>query len=431
MPSPLNVTNIPAPRTPIIDASTGLLTREWYRFFLNLFVLTGSGSNPTSLDELQIGPPNNDQFVLNLQNVTEAQTNDSPLTSTVAELEKQVDGLELEPPIQNNNFVNTNYVDFELDAAYPQKRGRIGWNDFEQTLALGMDYGVLQRIGLDYYARVENATGVTIPKGTVVGFAGVGAGNVLSVAPYLADGSTPSLYILGVMANDLPNSGEIGYCSVWGHVEGIDTSAFSVGDVLYASPTVAGAFTNVKPTAPDNVIPVAAVLEDNATTGEIFVRPTIEQQQYYGEFTKTAASTAPASANVSYAITWDNTEIANGVSIVSNSQLTVVESGLYQFDVTLQLQSNSGVDKDVLFWFKQNGTNVANTTRAVTVSVNGAYTPVALSSFFSLAAGDYIELWWQADSTNVALVTIAAGGTAPNDYPAAPAAAVAVSQIQL
>ena len=53
----LNVTNIPAPRVPFIDERTGLMAREWYRFFLNLFVLTGSGSNPITLDELQIGPP--------------------------------------------------------------------------------------------------------------------------------------------------------------------------------------------------------------------------------------------------------------------------------------------------------------------------------------------------------------------------------------
>ena len=58
MPSPLNVTSIPAPRTPVTDPTTGLLSREWYRFFLNLFVLTGSGSNPTTLDDLQLGPPN-------------------------------------------------------------------------------------------------------------------------------------------------------------------------------------------------------------------------------------------------------------------------------------------------------------------------------------------------------------------------------------
>jgi hypothetical protein len=194
---------------------------------------------------------------------------------------------------------------------------------------------------------------------------------------------------------------------------------------------VAGELTNVKPTAPENVIPLAACIVSDATNGVIFVRPTIEQEQYYGEFTKTGASTSPASANTSYAITWDNTEIANGVSVVSNSQITVIESGLYQFDVTLQLQSNSGVDKNVIFWFKKNGTNIPNTSRLVTVSVNSAYTPIALANFFSLDAGDYVELWWQSSNTNVALVTVAAGGAAPNDYPAAPAGIIAVNQIQL
>jgi len=329
-----------------------------------------------------------------------------------------------------NNSVSTDYLDFNAAAPHVSRVRRLAWNVAEQTAELGMDYGVVQQIGLEYYARVENQTGLTIPAGSVVGFAGVGTNNVLSVAPYLADGSQPSLYVLGIMAHDLPNSGQVGYATVWGHVQGVDTSAFSVGDVLYASPSVAGALTNVKPTAPDNVIPVAAVLED-AVSGEIFVRPTIEQQQYYGEFTKTGASTAPGSANTSFAISWDNTEIANGVSIVSGSQITVVESGLYSFDVTVQLQSNSGVDKDVRFWFKENGTNVPNTTRIVTVSINTAYTPLSLSSIFSLGAGDYIELWWQSTSTDVALVTVAAGGVAPNDYPAAPAATLAVNQIQL
>ena len=95
MASPLNVTRIPAPRVPLIDERTGQISREWYRFFLNLFELTGAGSNPVSIDELLIGPPNNDQFVLNLQNVTEGQTNDNPLLSQIAELQKQVQAAEL------------------------------------------------------------------------------------------------------------------------------------------------------------------------------------------------------------------------------------------------------------------------------------------------------------------------------------------------
>lgn len=57
MPSQTNITNIPSSRVDFIDPRTGLMSREWYRFFLNLFNLTGAGNNPTSLDDLQIGPP--------------------------------------------------------------------------------------------------------------------------------------------------------------------------------------------------------------------------------------------------------------------------------------------------------------------------------------------------------------------------------------
>jgi hypothetical protein len=53
----INITNIPSTRIDFIDKQTGLMSREWYRFFLNLFTLTGGGSNAITLDELQIGPP--------------------------------------------------------------------------------------------------------------------------------------------------------------------------------------------------------------------------------------------------------------------------------------------------------------------------------------------------------------------------------------
>lgn len=57
MPSPIDITNIPAPRVDFIDPRTGLMAREWYRFFFNLFNLTGGGANDTSLSDLQVGPP--------------------------------------------------------------------------------------------------------------------------------------------------------------------------------------------------------------------------------------------------------------------------------------------------------------------------------------------------------------------------------------
>jgi len=59
MSNPLvNLTNITAPRVPFIDERTNLISREWYRFLLSLFQLTGSGTSTVNLTDLQVGPPN-------------------------------------------------------------------------------------------------------------------------------------------------------------------------------------------------------------------------------------------------------------------------------------------------------------------------------------------------------------------------------------
>lgn len=56
MPSPPNTTNIPAPRVPFIDPRTGLMSREWYRFFLNQFTVVSTASfDHDSLTGLQGG----------------------------------------------------------------------------------------------------------------------------------------------------------------------------------------------------------------------------------------------------------------------------------------------------------------------------------------------------------------------------------------
>jgi hypothetical protein len=316
-------------------------------------------------------------------------------------------------------------IDFIRDELHTAQTGRLHWNSTDQTLDLGMEYGVVQQIGQETYARVGNTTGSTISKGAVVGFAGATT-DALLVAPYLANGAQPSLYILGIMAHDLPDSGEKGYCCTWGFVRGVDTSGFDPGDVLYASPTVAGGLTKTKPTAPNNVLPVAACVISNATNGVIFVRPTIQQMQYYGEFTKTTSQT-PAASNTAYTLTFDNIEIGNGVVIGSPaSRIVVPESGLYQFAATIQLTSGSSSAKNVWVWFRKNGSDIANSARIVTTDINGGYVPMTVEETISMAANDYVELAFACDSTNISVSSVAATGFAP----AAPAIILNVTQVQ-
>ena len=39
-----NITKIPAPRVELVDARTGLISREWFRFFNNIYVITGGNT---------------------------------------------------------------------------------------------------------------------------------------------------------------------------------------------------------------------------------------------------------------------------------------------------------------------------------------------------------------------------------------------------
>lgn len=90
----LNITNIPPPRVELIDPRTGLMTREWYRFFLNLFTITGSGENATSITDILVAPiPGQDAETQPQLNALAAV----PTTQQNFEFIKQLEGLAANP----------------------------------------------------------------------------------------------------------------------------------------------------------------------------------------------------------------------------------------------------------------------------------------------------------------------------------------------
>lgn len=319
------------------------------------------------------------------------------------------------------------YIDFNTTGAVaPHQTGRLDWDLEDATLELDMNYGVVQQIGQETYARVQNDTGVTIPNGTVVGFAGA-TDDAIKVSPYIANGSQSSLYIVGVMTHDFPDTGSRGYCTVWGFVRDVNTSAFSQGDILYASTTVAGALTNIKPTAPNNVVVVGAAIKIGTTDGIIFVRPTITQQQYYGTFNR-VTDFIPALANTAYALPFTSSTLSSGVFIgTPASRIVVGQSGLYNISCTLQYSSSNAAQKNVYSWVRTNGVDIPESSRISTLNLNGGYRTVLTSETASLAANDYVEI--MVAVSDVAITVVAEPATA--FAPGAPAANLLITQVQL
>lgn len=331
------------------------------------------------------------------------------------------------PRFQMPNSFPVDYIDFNEIPPHADKPARMAWNVAEDTLNLHHSGGVTQQVGQELYGYFSNDIGVSVVNGDVIGFDPVAA----TFVKYIADGTYRSELVIGIATQDIA-VGENGRATVWGRVRELDTTGtpfgevWASGDVLYVSTTIAGGLTIVKPTAPNLSIPIGLVRIVDATNGEIAVRPVIEQQLFYGSFAKTADQT-PSAANTANAITWSSTTIASGVSIgAPTSRIVVANAGLYKFSASFQLTSGSASVKNVWFWFRKNGVDIANTSMITSMDSGTAIRTPSRSLFFSLVAGDYIEIFWAADDVNVTLDNIPATAFAP----AAPAALLTVNMEQ-
>lgn len=157
--------------------------------------------------------------------------------------------------------------------------GTLRWNADEDTLDVIQTSSILQ-VGQELQWNVRNATGTTIPNGTAVYANGtVGASGRITIAPYVADGSIPTKYYLGITTEDIL-AGEDGKVTAFGKIRDLDTSAYAEGAVLYVSPTTAGALTATEPSTPNFVMPTAFVITSHASVGTIAVRvPTVHSSK--------------------------------------------------------------------------------------------------------------------------------------------------------
>jgi hypothetical protein len=149
----------------------------------------------------------------------------------------------------------------------------------------------------------------------------------------------------------------------------------------------------------------------------------------YGEFQNNTDQLAP-SAGSTAVVAWDTTKIASGVSISNTSRINVVNDGLYDVFVSLQLQNsaNSGEYADV--WYRVNGTDVANSGRRFyLVQRKSASEPShvvgILNTLIELEAGDYVEVAGVVSNTSVSLEHFDADTVIPR-----PAISAAIAKVK-
>ena len=144
---------------------------------------------------------------------------------------------------------------------------------------------------------------------------------------------------------------------------------------------------------------------------------TSSQQQVvsnvYGAFSDYSNQTA-AAANTAYAMTFNTTDLSNGVVISSpTSRVLFTRAGIYNVQWSGQFENTSSQDANVRVWFRINGVDVAGSTGLFTVpskhgSHNGTHL-IGWNFILNLFANDYVELYWSTTATTTSIKTYAAG----------------------
>ncbi len=163
----------------------------------------------------------------------------------------------------NTITFNTSYVQTGLEPV-----GTLSWNQTDQTLDLVVPDGSIYQISQEEGVVARNLSGSTLVNGSIVRITGA-SGSKVTVD--IADNTTEptSSATFGVCTQTIANN-STGRVTTSGLVRNLDTSMYAEGIPLWLDG--AGAFTSVKPVAPDHLVHIGWVVRSHATEGMILVK---------------------------------------------------------------------------------------------------------------------------------------------------------------
>jgi len=207
--------------------------------------------------------------------------------------------------------------------------GDLIWNIGEETLDLQL-HGFTMHTGQHVIYHAQNNTGETIAKGTPVMFAGTtGNSGKLRIKPW--DGIGPATLFMGITGEQFIQGHE-GSVVAFGKVRGIQTNGGNYSQtwadetIIYAG-TNSVKLTSVKPSAPNPIVEVMAVVSAHGSNGAVFVRPNYFTADVFGP------SSVADNAIARFDGTTGKLIQSGGITIADNATGTL--SGTNSGDVTL------------------------------------------------------------------------------------------------
>jgi len=132
----------------------------------------------------------------------------------------------------------------------------------------------------------------------------------------------------------------------------------------------------------------------------------------YGSFYDTTTQVATV-INTAKAITFNTTDLSQGVFLSTTSRIMVDTESIYNFDTSFQLDKTAGGTGIFDFWFRLNGVDVPDSCSRIRIQGNNAEIFSSLNFFFDLKSNDYVELMFSVDDLSIEVTAFAASAPHP------------------
>ena len=142
----------------------------------------------------------------------------------------------------------------------------------------------------------------------------------------------------------------------------------------------------------------------------------------YGQFSNTGTLTFSA-ADTPQTYSFTQEDYANGMHYEVADGIHVDNSGLYNYQYSVQLENSAAQEQEVTIWLQVNDVDLPNTASKFGVplkhgAING-YTIAVCNFYVELTGGDHVSLRASTSSTSVVMDAYAAS-TVPYTRPAVP-----------
>jgi hypothetical protein len=258
---------------------------------------------------------------------------------------------------------------------------------------------------------VRNSTGATLTKGQIVYLSGA-TGNRPNAVLAQANSEATSSKTIGWITANISNNSD-GFVGVSGSAHDLNTTAFTAGDALWLSPTVAGGITATVPVQPDHAVFIGYCARSHPNQGRIVfkIQNGFELNELHNVLINSPANNEVLTYESSTQL-WKNktistalgfTPVTDARTITTNAPLSGggALSGNLSLSISAATYSQSGylssTDFNIFNNKALNYKNTADTAGYSGLTNTAVYTQLIPANKF--ASGDIIRLLYRTKKT--------------------------------